>query len=151
MLPLKEEVARAYSETVDLNRVFTEAREESKQLLLVLNVAHVSSNHTEKLTCFLVTEFVIARDCTVQQLDYNTIIRLSKGLERPFSTVRVFCPVSWKLRSVLMTSAICRNGVRIAKMSHNRNQLIGLLTRNIKLSRKPLNLVSLVGIKCVRC
>lgn len=56
------------------------------------------------------TKSVSTVDAEDQQLGYDAVSWLRKGLERAYSTVRVSCPVAWTHASGVAASGVCWNG-----------------------------------------
>lgn len=77
-------MAREDTEKEESEKVVAEVPQKSKHLLVRLNIALIDRSRAEKLTRFLLIEYVNTVDAAVQQLGHNAVDRLRQGLKRAY-------------------------------------------------------------------
>lgn len=106
MASLKEQVVRADKEKADSKEIVAEARKESEQRMVRLNVPLVGRNRAENLTRLLTTKSVNSFDADVSQLGHDAVNRLQHGLIGAYSTVGVPSAVALTQVSVAVVTSI---------------------------------------------
>lgn len=73
---LKEEVEREDRQKVICHKLVSQIREEAESRMVRFNLSLLGRSRVERLTSFLVTDFVNTVDAVLLQLDYDAVSRL---------------------------------------------------------------------------